>query len=144
MLVGIVCVCIYIYIEIVIVSVGCTKLQKMYWSCVVPRRMIINILNRFFLVNRSNRNFEFGRDQIGNNTLNHRTIIKCMINQHLSNLKKSPLVGIVYIYIYIYHIIYRNCDCARWLCQIAIKYIEVVLCQVTTPICIKFMYKTKN
>ena len=98
--------------------------------------MIINILNRFFLVNRSNRNFEFGRDQIGNDTLNHRTIIKCMINQHLSNLKKSPLVGIVYIY--------RNCDCAWWLCQIAIKYIEVVLCQVTTPICIKFMYKTKN
>ena len=98
-----VCVYIYIHIEIVIVPVGCTKLQKMYWSCVVPRRMIINILNRFFLVNRSNRNFEFGRDQIGNNTLNHRTIIKCMINQHLSNLKKSPLVGIVYIYIYISH-----------------------------------------
>ena len=42
-------------------------------------------------MNRSDRNFEYGiqRDQIGNDTLNHRTIIKYTINQHLSNLKKS-------------------------------------------------------
>nr|YP_010260867.1 hypothetical chloroplast RF21 [Corybas macranthus]YP_010260879.1 hypothetical chloroplast RF21 [Corybas macranthus]UIX55918.1 hypothetical chloroplast RF21 [Corybas macranthus]UIX55930.1 hypothetical chloroplast RF21 [Corybas macranthus] len=41
--------------------------------------------------NRSDRNFEYGiqRDQIGNDTLNHRTIMKYTINQHLSNLKKS-------------------------------------------------------
>lgn len=53
---------------------------------------IRNVLNRFFLMNRSDRNFEYGiqRDQIGNETLNHRTIMKYTINQHLSNLKKSP------------------------------------------------------
>nr|YP_009825236.1 Ycf2 [Menispermum canadense]QBZ73921.1 Ycf2 [Menispermum canadense] len=47
--------------------------------------------NRFFLMNRSDRNFEYGiqRDQIGNDTLNHRTIMKYTINQHFSNLKKS-------------------------------------------------------
>nr|YP_010724999.1 Ycf2 protein [Witsenia maura]YP_010725017.1 Ycf2 protein [Witsenia maura]WDW32212.1 Ycf2 protein [Witsenia maura]WDW32230.1 Ycf2 protein [Witsenia maura] len=47
--------------------------------------------NRFFLMNRSDRNFEYGiqRDQIGNDTLNHITIMKYTINQHLSNLKKS-------------------------------------------------------
>nr|YP_010258928.1 hypothetical chloroplast RF2 [Microtis unifolia]YP_010258936.1 hypothetical chloroplast RF2 [Microtis unifolia]UIX23797.1 hypothetical chloroplast RF2 [Microtis unifolia]UIX23805.1 hypothetical chloroplast RF2 [Microtis unifolia] len=41
--------------------------------------------------NRSDRNFEYGiqRDQIGNDTLNHITIMKYTINQHLSNLKKS-------------------------------------------------------
>nr|YP_009697138.1 Ycf2 [Cornus sessilis]YP_009697155.1 Ycf2 [Cornus sessilis]QEJ84072.1 Ycf2 [Cornus sessilis]QEJ84073.1 Ycf2 [Cornus sessilis] len=52
---------------------------------------IINVLNRFFLMNRSDRNFEYGiqRDQIGKDTLNHRPIMKYMINQHLSNLKKS-------------------------------------------------------
>nr|YP_010881724.1 Ycf2 protein [Turpinia affinis]YP_010881743.1 Ycf2 protein [Turpinia affinis]QHE50544.1 hypothetical protein RF2 [Staphylea trifolia]QHE50563.1 hypothetical chloroplast RF2 [Staphylea trifolia]WIA69217.1 Ycf2 protein [Turpinia affinis]WIA69236.1 Ycf2 protein [Turpinia affinis] len=55
---------------------------------------IRNVLNRFFLMNRSGRNFEYGiqkiqRDQIGNDTLNHRTIMKYTINQHLSNLKKS-------------------------------------------------------
>nr|WEG92325.1 hypothetical protein RF2 [Oemleria cerasiformis]WEG92326.1 hypothetical protein RF2 [Oemleria cerasiformis] len=52
---------------------------------------IRNVLNRFFLMNRSDRNFEYGiqRDQIGNDTLNHRTIMKYTINQHLSNLKKS-------------------------------------------------------
>nr|AWI71011.1 Ycf2 [Thevetia peruviana] len=52
---------------------------------------IRNVLNRFFLMNRSDRNFEYGiqRDQIGKDTLNHRTIIKYTINQHLSNLKKS-------------------------------------------------------
>nr|YP_010391849.1 hypothetical protein RF2 [Avicennia officinalis]UPX05340.1 hypothetical protein RF2 [Avicennia officinalis] len=49
---------------------------------------IRNVLNRFFLMNRSDRNFEYG-DQIGKDTLNHRTIMKYMINQHLSNLKKS-------------------------------------------------------
>nr|USG53036.1 hypothetical protein RF2 [Laportea bulbifera]USG53054.1 hypothetical protein RF2 [Laportea bulbifera] len=50
-----------------------------------------NVLNRFFLMNRSDRNFEYGiqGDQIGNDTLNHRTIMKYTINQHLSNLKKS-------------------------------------------------------
>nr|YP_009479472.1 Ycf2 [Calycanthus chinensis]YP_009479489.1 Ycf2 [Calycanthus chinensis]AVV66311.1 Ycf2 [Calycanthus chinensis]AVV66312.1 Ycf2 [Calycanthus chinensis]QCY72790.1 hypothetical chloroplast RF21 [Calycanthus chinensis]QCY72809.1 hypothetical chloroplast RF21 [Calycanthus chinensis]UVU22318.1 hypothetical chloroplast RF21 [Calycanthus chinensis] len=52
---------------------------------------IRNVSNRFFLMNRSDRNFEYGiqRDQIGNDTLNHLTIIKYTINQHLSNLKKS-------------------------------------------------------
>nr|UBX38617.1 hypothetical protein RF2 [Bupleurum fruticosum]UBX38634.1 hypothetical protein RF2 [Bupleurum fruticosum] len=53
---------------------------------------IRNVLNRFFLMmNRSDRNFEYGiqRDQIGNDTLNHITIMKYTINQHLSNLKKS-------------------------------------------------------
>nr|YP_009869236.1 hypothetical chloroplast RF21 [Allium macranthum]QKJ80740.1 hypothetical chloroplast RF21 [Allium macranthum] len=50
-----------------------------------------NVSNRFFLMNRSNRNFEYGiqRDQIGNDTLNHITIMKYTINQHLLNLKKS-------------------------------------------------------
>nr|YP_009640217.1 Ycf2 [Menispermum dauricum]QBZ73819.1 Ycf2 [Menispermum dauricum] len=52
---------------------------------------IRNVSNRFFLMNRSDRNFEYGiqRDQIGNDTLNHRTIMKYTINQHFSNLKKS-------------------------------------------------------
>nr|YP_009769219.1 hypothetical chloroplast RF21 [Clitoria ternatea]YP_009769236.1 hypothetical chloroplast RF21 [Clitoria ternatea]QIS99920.1 hypothetical chloroplast RF21 [Clitoria ternatea]QIS99937.1 hypothetical chloroplast RF21 [Clitoria ternatea] len=52
---------------------------------------IRNVLNQFFLMNRFDRNFEYGiqRYQIGNDTLNHRTIIKYTINQHLSNLKKS-------------------------------------------------------
>nr|AVM82678.1 hypothetical chloroplast RF21 [Podranea ricasoliana]AVM82679.1 hypothetical chloroplast RF21 [Podranea ricasoliana] len=52
---------------------------------------IRNVLNRFFLMNRSDRNLEYGiqRDQIGKDTLNHRTIMKYTINQHLSNLKKS-------------------------------------------------------
>nr|YP_010323883.1 hypothetical chloroplast RF2 [Miliusa glochidioides]YP_010323900.1 hypothetical chloroplast RF2 [Miliusa glochidioides]UKP90032.1 hypothetical chloroplast RF2 [Miliusa glochidioides]UKP90050.1 hypothetical chloroplast RF2 [Miliusa glochidioides] len=52
---------------------------------------IRNVSNRFFLMNRSDRNFEYGiqRDQIGNDTLNHLTIIKYTINQHLSNLKKN-------------------------------------------------------
>ncbi|KAL4201722.1 hypothetical protein AMTRI_Chr02g260020 [Amborella trichopoda] len=42
-------------------------------------------------MNRSDRNFEYGiqRDQIGNDTLNHITIMKYTINQHFSNLKKS-------------------------------------------------------
>lgn len=54
-------------------------------------RYIRNVLNRFFLMNRSDRNFEYGiqRDQIGKDTLNHRTLMKYTINQHLSNLKKS-------------------------------------------------------
>nr|YP_009571813.1 hypothetical protein RF2 [Rivina humilis]YP_009571830.1 hypothetical protein RF2 [Rivina humilis]QBC69764.1 hypothetical protein RF2 [Rivina humilis]QBC69765.1 hypothetical protein RF2 [Rivina humilis] len=45
----------------------------------------------FYEENESFRSFEYGiqRDQIGNDTLNHRTIRKYMINQHLSNLKKS-------------------------------------------------------
>ncbi|XP_043696550.1 protein Ycf2-like [Telopea speciosissima] len=52
---------------------------------------IRNVSNRFFLMNRSDRNFEYGiqRDQIGTDTLNHRTIMKYTINQHFSNLKKS-------------------------------------------------------
>nr|YP_010036252.1 hypothetical chloroplast RF21 [Aeonium arboreum]YP_010036269.1 hypothetical chloroplast RF21 [Aeonium arboreum]QQW46794.1 hypothetical chloroplast RF21 [Aeonium arboreum]QQW46811.1 hypothetical chloroplast RF21 [Aeonium arboreum] len=52
---------------------------------------IRNVLNPFFLMNRSDRNFEYGmqRDQIGNDTLNHSTLMKYTINQHLSNLKKS-------------------------------------------------------
>nr|YP_006665824.1 hypothetical chloroplast RF21 [Elodea canadensis]YP_006665841.1 hypothetical chloroplast RF21 [Elodea canadensis]AEY84697.1 hypothetical chloroplast RF21 [Elodea canadensis]AEY84714.1 hypothetical chloroplast RF21 [Elodea canadensis] len=49
---------------------------------------IRNVSNRFFLMNRS---FEYGipRDRIGNDTLNHITIMKYTINRHLSNLKKS-------------------------------------------------------
>nr|YP_010926015.1 Ycf2 [Swertia davidii]YP_010926034.1 Ycf2 [Swertia davidii]WKF19515.1 Ycf2 [Swertia davidii]WKF19534.1 Ycf2 [Swertia davidii] len=52
---------------------------------------IRNVWNRFFLMNRSDRNFEYGiqRDQIGKDTLNHRILMKYTINQHLSNLKKS-------------------------------------------------------
>uniref|UniRef100_UPI0031F4186F hypothetical chloroplast RF21 n=1 Tax=Platylobium parviflorum TaxID=3041830 RepID=UPI0031F4186F len=52
---------------------------------------IRNVLNRFFLMNRFDCNFEYGiqRYQIGNDTLNHRTIMKYTINQHLSNFKKS-------------------------------------------------------
>nr|QFG71460.1 Ycf2 protein [Mammillaria pectinifera] len=52
---------------------------------------IINVLNRFFLMNRSDRSFEYGiqRDQIGNDSLHHRTIRKYTINQHLSNLMKK-------------------------------------------------------
>nr|WDS81080.1 hypothetical protein RF2 [Stephania cephalantha]WDS81081.1 hypothetical protein RF2 [Stephania cephalantha] len=52
---------------------------------------IRNVSNPFFLMNRSDRNFEYGiqRDQMGNDTLNHRTIMKYTINQHFSNLKKS-------------------------------------------------------
>nr|YP_010242522.1 Ycf2 [Impatiens fanjingshanica]YP_010242543.1 Ycf2 [Impatiens fanjingshanica]QTJ25655.1 Ycf2 [Impatiens fanjingshanica]QTJ25676.1 Ycf2 [Impatiens fanjingshanica] len=42
---------------------------------------IRNVLNRFFL--------GIQRDQIGKDTVNHRTIMKYPINQHLSNLKKS-------------------------------------------------------
>nr|YP_009434910.1 hypothetical chloroplast RF2 [Lobelia hartlaubii]YP_009434933.1 hypothetical chloroplast RF2 [Lobelia hartlaubii]ATG24816.1 hypothetical chloroplast RF2 [Lobelia hartlaubii]ATG24841.1 hypothetical chloroplast RF2 [Lobelia hartlaubii] len=52
---------------------------------------IRNVLNRFFLLNRSDRNFEYGiqRNQIGKDTLNQRTLMKYTINQHLSNLPKS-------------------------------------------------------
>nr|QFG71164.1 Ycf2 protein [Mammillaria albiflora] len=52
---------------------------------------IRNVLNRFFLMNRSDRSFEYRiqRDQIGNDSLNHRTIRKYTINQHLSNLMKK-------------------------------------------------------
>nr|QGX06491.1 Ycf2 [Meconopsis integrifolia] len=42
---------------------------------------IRNVSNRFF--------YGIKRDQIGNDTLNHRTIMKYTINRHLSNLKKS-------------------------------------------------------
>nr|SFV94939.1 Ycf2 [Cochlearia pyrenaica]SFV94957.1 Ycf2 [Cochlearia pyrenaica] len=56
-----------------------------------PYGYIRNVLNRIFLMKRPDRNFEYGiqRDLIGNDTLNHRTIMKDTINQHLSNLKKS-------------------------------------------------------
>ncbi|MFQ6622301.1 hypothetical protein Gotur_002479 [Gossypium turneri] len=52
---------------------------------------IRNVLNHFIKKNPSDRNFGYRiqRDQIGNDTLNHRTIMKYKINQHLSNLKKS-------------------------------------------------------
>nr|YP_010374694.1 hypothetical protein RF2 [Pontederia paniculata]YP_010374712.1 hypothetical protein RF2 [Pontederia paniculata]QXU58129.1 hypothetical protein RF2 [Pontederia paniculata]QXU58149.1 hypothetical protein RF2 [Pontederia paniculata] len=52
---------------------------------------IRNVSNQFFLMTRSDRNFKYGiqRDQIGNDTLNHITIMKYTINQRLSNLKKS-------------------------------------------------------
>nr|QVY58928.1 hypothetical chloroplast RF21 [Jasminum sambac]QVY58948.1 hypothetical chloroplast RF21 [Jasminum sambac]QVY59016.1 hypothetical chloroplast RF21 [Jasminum sambac]QVY59036.1 hypothetical chloroplast RF21 [Jasminum sambac] len=60
---------------------------------------IRNVLNRFFLMNRSDRNFEYGiqRDQIGKDTLNHRTLMKYTINQHLSNLKKSQFDPLILI-----------------------------------------------
>ncbi|KAL2556332.1 Protein Ycf2 [Forsythia ovata] len=50
-------------------------------------------------MNRSDRNFEYGiqRDQIGKDTLNHRTIMKYTINQHLSNLKKSQFDPLILI-----------------------------------------------
>ncbi|KAM4092288.1 hypothetical protein ACB094_06G027600 [Castanea mollissima] len=66
-------------------------IQIQYNTC----EYIINVLNRFFLMNRSDCNFKYGiqRDQIGNDTLNHRTIMKYTINQHLSNLKKSQKKG---------------------------------------------------
>nr|YP_010712982.1 Ycf2 protein [Corydalis ledebouriana]YP_010712995.1 Ycf2 protein [Corydalis ledebouriana]WDA93727.1 Ycf2 protein [Corydalis ledebouriana]WDA93740.1 Ycf2 protein [Corydalis ledebouriana] len=58
---------------------------------------IRNVSNRFFLMlmNRSDRNFEYGMkgDPIGTKPLNHRTRMKYMINQHLSNLKKSQKKG---------------------------------------------------
>nr|WCQ78592.1 hypothetical chloroplast RF21 [Galeola lindleyana]WCQ78594.1 hypothetical chloroplast RF21 [Galeola lindleyana] len=54
---------------------------------------IRNVSNQLFLflMNRSDRNFKYGikRDKIGNGTLNHITLIKYMINQHLSNWKKN-------------------------------------------------------
>ncbi|KAL3646610.1 Protein Ycf2 [Castilleja foliolosa] len=64
------------------------KIQNQKWC---TYGYIRNGLNRFFLMNRSDRNFEYGiqRDQIGKDTLNHRTIMKYTINQHFSNLKKS-------------------------------------------------------
>nr|YP_009868646.1 hypothetical chloroplast RF21 [Syringa wolfii]YP_009868666.1 hypothetical chloroplast RF21 [Syringa wolfii]QKG63851.1 hypothetical chloroplast RF21 [Syringa wolfii]QKG63872.1 hypothetical chloroplast RF21 [Syringa wolfii] len=60
---------------------------------------IRNVLHRFFLMNRSDRNFEYGiqRDQIGKDTLNHRTIMKYTINQHFSNLKKSQFDPLILI-----------------------------------------------
>ncbi|KAL4194845.1 hypothetical protein AMTRI_Chr05g61540 [Amborella trichopoda] len=50
-----------------------------------------NLSKRFFLMNRSDRNFEYGiqEDEIGNDTLIHITIMKYTINQHLLNLIKS-------------------------------------------------------
>ena len=44
-----------------------------------------NILNRFFLMNKSDRNFKYKiqRDQIGNDTLNYKSIMKYTSN-HIS------------------------------------------------------------
>nr|YP_009403449.1 hypothetical chloroplast RF2 [Downingia cuspidata]YP_009403458.1 hypothetical chloroplast RF2 [Downingia cuspidata]ASA34641.1 hypothetical chloroplast RF2 [Downingia cuspidata]ASA34652.1 hypothetical chloroplast RF2 [Downingia cuspidata] len=55
-------------------------------------KYIRNVFFGFFLLNRSDRNFDYGipRDQIGKDTLNQRTLMKYLINQHLSNLQKSP------------------------------------------------------
>nr|YP_009269933.1 hypothetical chloroplast RF21 [Neottia acuminata]ANT72840.1 hypothetical chloroplast RF21 [Neottia acuminata] len=52
---------------------------------------IRNVSDLFIKKNRSDHNFEYGiqRDQIGNETLNHITLMKYRINQHLSNLKNS-------------------------------------------------------
>nr|WIW75659.1 hypothetical protein RF2 [Hygrophila sp.] len=52
---------------------------------------ITNVFNRFIKKNRSDHNFEYAiqRNQIGKDTLFHRTIMKYTINRHLSNLKKS-------------------------------------------------------
>ena len=63
----------------------------LYYSQLTTWQVVANVLNQFFLMNRFDRNFEYGiqRDQIGNNTMNHGIIIKYTINQHLSNLKKS-------------------------------------------------------
>nr|YP_009556132.1 hypothetical protein RF2 [Scaevola taccada]YP_009556156.1 hypothetical protein RF2 [Scaevola taccada]QBC69936.1 hypothetical protein RF2 [Scaevola taccada]QBC69937.1 hypothetical protein RF2 [Scaevola taccada] len=52
-------------------------------------RSIRNVLNRFFLINRSDFEYGIQDDQIGKDTLNHRTLMKYTINQHLSHLKKS-------------------------------------------------------
>nr|AZZ70863.1 hypothetical chloroplast RF21 [Zantedeschia aethiopica] len=49
---------------------------------------IRNVLNRFFLMNRSDRN-GIQKDQIGNDTLNHITIMKYTINQHLKKSQKK-------------------------------------------------------
>lgn len=52
---------------------------------------IRNVWNRFFLMNRFDRNFKYliRRYQIENHILNDKTRIKYMINLHFSNLKKS-------------------------------------------------------
>nr|YP_010042447.1 Ycf2 [Sphaerophysa salsula]QPB69677.1 Ycf2 [Sphaerophysa salsula] len=52
---------------------------------------IRNVWNQFIKKNRFDRNFEYGiqRYQIENDTMNHRTILKYTINQHLSNWKES-------------------------------------------------------
>uniref|UniRef100_UPI0030E31653 Ycf2 n=1 Tax=Alisma lanceolatum TaxID=365730 RepID=UPI0030E31653 len=61
-------------------------IQIQYSACGYIR----NVSNRFFLM-LMNRSLEYGipRDEIGNDTLNHITIMKYTINQHLLNLKKS-------------------------------------------------------
>lgn len=50
-----------------------------------------NVSNQFFLISRYHRKFKYGiqRNQIGNETLNHITSVRYIINQHLSSLKKS-------------------------------------------------------
>nr|YP_009299626.1 hypothetical chloroplast RF21 [Pelargonium myrrhifolium]YP_009299670.1 hypothetical chloroplast RF21 [Pelargonium myrrhifolium]AJB99539.1 hypothetical chloroplast RF21 [Pelargonium myrrhifolium]AJB99585.1 hypothetical chloroplast RF21 [Pelargonium myrrhifolium] len=52
---------------------------------------IRKVLDRFFLMNRSARNFESGIPgaQIGNDTLSHRTLMKYTVNRHFSSFKKS-------------------------------------------------------
>nr|YP_010193578.1 hypothetical protein Ycf2 [Phyllospadix iwatensis]YP_010193596.1 hypothetical protein Ycf2 [Phyllospadix iwatensis]QZQ52798.1 hypothetical protein Ycf2 [Phyllospadix iwatensis]QZQ52816.1 hypothetical protein Ycf2 [Phyllospadix iwatensis] len=66
-------------------------IQIQYSTCGYIR----NVSNRFFLMNKPDRNFQYGiqRDQIGNDTLNYITIMKYRINPHLSNLKKSQKKG---------------------------------------------------
>nr|UKO32389.1 hypothetical chloroplast RF21 [Ipomoea aquatica]UKO32409.1 hypothetical chloroplast RF21 [Ipomoea aquatica]BDR61945.1 hypothetical protein RF2 [Ipomoea aquatica]BDR61965.1 hypothetical protein RF2 [Ipomoea aquatica]BDR62029.1 hypothetical protein RF2 [Ipomoea aquatica] len=53
-------------------------------------RYIRSVLNRFFLMNRSDRNFEYGiqRDQKGKDTLSHRTLMKYMIKQDYAYIYK--------------------------------------------------------
>nr|YP_009298777.1 hypothetical chloroplast RF21 [Pelargonium cucullatum]AJB98691.1 hypothetical chloroplast RF21 [Pelargonium cucullatum] len=53
---------------------------------------IKKVLDRFFLINRSTRNFESGIPgaQIGNDTMSHRTLMKYTVNRYLSSLKKCP------------------------------------------------------
>uniref|UniRef100_A0A251T9D4 Ycf2 N-terminal domain-containing protein n=1 Tax=Helianthus annuus TaxID=4232 RepID=A0A251T9D4_HELAN len=53
-------------------------------------------------MNRSDRNFEYGiqRDQIRKDTLNHRTLMKYTINQHLSNLKRVRRDGSILLFFF--------------------------------------------
>ena len=51
---------------------------------------IRNVLNRFFLMNRSDRNCKYGiqrdQNQIGKDTRNHRTIMKYRIDPHQTEI----------------------------------------------------------
>nr|YP_009975934.1 Ycf2 [Annona reticulata]YP_009975961.1 Ycf2 [Annona reticulata]QNK05351.1 Ycf2 [Annona reticulata]QNK05378.1 Ycf2 [Annona reticulata] len=59
---------------------------------------IRNVSNRFFLMNRSDRNFEYGirGDQIGNDTLNYLTRIKYTINPNLKKNQKKWLDPLIF------------------------------------------------